>query len=139
MKCLVIMADPPSLGRRRSNRLDQYESWSKYLASMKQLDKYADTLFMLGLASFYNVSVRIISDIHDEAQVYYLGFRLQWMLFRYISSNLQNTVMPQESFYQRALRSQHPCMHLLRMQQCNQGDRTGSTCLILPPTAQHTQ
>ena len=30
---------------------------------------------MDGFVSFYNVSFRIISDIHDELQVYYLGFK----------------------------------------------------------------
>ena len=68
------IADPPSLGWRKNNRPEQYSSWFKYFAYMKQPDKYADTLFVLGLASFYNISVRIISNIHDAAQVYYLGF-----------------------------------------------------------------
>ena len=40
---------------------------------MKQPDNYADALFMYGLASFYRVSVRIISDIFIEPQIYYLG------------------------------------------------------------------
>ena len=68
------MVDLPSLGRRRSNRLEQYNSWSKYLAYMKHPDKYADSLFMIGSSSLYNVSVSLISDIHDKPQVYYLGF-----------------------------------------------------------------
>ena len=41
---------------------------------MKRSDKYADTLFVFVLSAHYNVSVRIISDIYDEPQVYNLGF-----------------------------------------------------------------
>ena len=40
---------------------------------MKKPDKYADTIFAFGHSALYNVSVRIISDIYDEPQVYYLG------------------------------------------------------------------
>ena len=54
-----------SLGRR----LEQYDSWSKYLTYMKQPDKFADTLFVVGFSSLYKVSVRVISDIPDELQV----------------------------------------------------------------------
>ena len=46
---------------------------SKYLAYIKQPNKFVDTLFVIGFASLYNVSVRIITDIHNEPQLYYLG------------------------------------------------------------------
>ena len=42
------MADLPSLDRRRSNKLEQYDRWFNYLEYMKQPDKYADTLFVIG-------------------------------------------------------------------------------------------
>ena len=41
---------------------------------MKKPDKYAETLFVFVILVLCNVSVRIISDIYDESQVYYLGF-----------------------------------------------------------------
>ena len=69
------MENTLSLDGQRSTRLEQYDIWSKYLTYMKQPDKYADTIFVFGHSSFYNVSVRVISDIDDEPQVYYLDFQ----------------------------------------------------------------
>ena len=63
------MTDPPSLGRRRSNRLEQYDSWSKYLACMKQPDKYADTLFVIGFSSLYNVSISLITYMMNSKYI----------------------------------------------------------------------
>ena len=40
---------------------------------MKQPDNYADILYVYGLASLYQVSVLIVSDIYIEPQIYYLG------------------------------------------------------------------
>ena len=68
------MADPSATGRRKGSRLEHYDSWTKYLAYMKQPVKYIDTLFIFGFASLYKVSVRIITEILDEPQVFYLGF-----------------------------------------------------------------
>ena len=67
------ISDPATLGRRRHNRLEQYNSWTKYITYMKKPDNYADTLFVFGFSALYNVSVRIVSDSFDEPHVYYLG------------------------------------------------------------------
>ena len=66
---------PVTMGRRRINRLEQYDSWAKYITYMKHPDNYADVLFVFGFSAFYNVVVRIVSDSYDEPHVYYLGFR----------------------------------------------------------------
>ena len=60
-------------GRRRTNRLDQYDSWTKYITYLKQPDNYADVLFVFGLSTIYYVAVRIVNDSYDEPHVYYLG------------------------------------------------------------------
>ena len=62
------------LGRQRTNRLEQYDSWTKYITDMKKPDNYAGALFMFGLSAFHNVAVGMISDSYDEPHVYYLGF-----------------------------------------------------------------
>ena len=67
------MSDPATLGRRRPNRLEQYNSWTKYITYKMKPDNYADTFFVFGLLALYNVSVRIVSDSYDEPHVYYLG------------------------------------------------------------------
>ena len=67
------MTDPVALGRRRTPQLEHYDSWSKYINYMKQPDNYVDTLFVYGLASLYQVSVRIVRDIYNEPQIYYVG------------------------------------------------------------------
>ena len=72
------MEDPLSMGRRRGNRLDNYDSWTKYLTYMKHPDEFADALFVIGFASLYNVSVRIIRDIHDEPQDTISVLHHQW-------------------------------------------------------------
>ena len=40
------MEDPPTLGRRRSIRLEQYDIRTKCIAYMKQPDKFADALLV---------------------------------------------------------------------------------------------
>ena len=67
------MRDAPTTVRRRTPRLEQYDSWYKYITYMRQPDKYADVLFAYGLSHLYNVSICIISDIFDEPQIYHLG------------------------------------------------------------------
>ena len=68
------MEDPVTLGQRSTNRQEQYDSWSKYITHMKKPDTYADTLFVFGLSTLYNISVRNISDINDEPQLFSVGF-----------------------------------------------------------------
>ena len=67
------MEDPPSLTMRTRNRLEKYDSWTKHINYMKQPDKYADVLFLIGVSQVYNVSVSIISDLNNVPQVYFLG------------------------------------------------------------------
>ena len=50
------MEDSVTLGRRRTNRLEQYDSWSKDITYIKKSNKYADTHFVFGLSTHHNVT-----------------------------------------------------------------------------------
>ena len=50
------LIDPVALGRRRTTRINHYDSWSKYNIYMKQPDNYADTLFVNGFLALYQVA-----------------------------------------------------------------------------------
>ena len=89
------MSDPATLGRRRTNRLEQYDSWIKYITYMKKPDNYAGTLFMFGFSALYNVSVRIVSDSYDEPYILSRSYNLQ-MRLRYVSFHQRNTNTPPE-------------------------------------------
>ena len=41
------MEDPPTLGRQRTSQYEKYDSWPRYISSMKKPDKYAETLFVI--------------------------------------------------------------------------------------------
>ena len=42
------MSDPAMLGRLRTNWLEQYDSWTKFIIYMKKTGNYADILFVFG-------------------------------------------------------------------------------------------
>ena len=88
------MEDPPSLGRRRSNRLDQYDSWSKYLAYTKQPEKYTDTVFVIGFSSLImsRPALSVTYTMNPKYIISVLPHLLMWL--RYVSSNQWNTTTP---------------------------------------------
>ena len=68
------LSSPVPVGKKpRAYRLDQYDSWIKYIPYMKQSDNYADVLFVFGLSAMYNIAVCIVSYSYDKPHVYYLG------------------------------------------------------------------
>ena len=81
---------------------------------MKQQDNYANTLFVYGLESLYQVSAHIVSDIHNEPQIYYLGTQHRQSRLQYVFSHQRHTTTHPERYHPLLSMTQYPYLYQWR-------------------------